>query len=377
MTLFIRCYGKGHEALRDMALRIISDILTAHPTILLPTTQPTDDESTTKLTLQAFHRPLLKAFARALKDISAPTVQATAAVALAKLMLIGSLCPNGPAVTDEIKEFNERAIDGLLSAMVVSFFDPRTRENLPLRQAMTYFFPVYCHSRLSNAQHMVRITVPTLQAVLSSLEECYSLEVNEGSDEDFVDENKGEKETKTLMGGVVGMFSEWTDGRRIVGLDSDTTVTTVRGLAEGPLEHEFLQLLVMKDILERVLGVGEWMSPASKDEGKYLFSLLTKLYIPTAGVEDQEDWKKLAMDVDALLEQAIASKVAGDATSRNGLAKAKNAVAKLLSSNADEDKENVPANNTTMGNNTSVTTEKGGDEEDATVMAQQMEGMNM
>lgn len=377
MALFIHCYGKGHEALREMALGIISDILTAHPTILLPITQPDDDESTTKLALQPFHRPLLKAFARALKDSSSSTVQSTAAIALAKLMLTGSLCPNTPMVTGEIKDFNERAVDGLLSAMVVSFFDPRTRENLPLRQAMTYFFPVYCHSRLSHAQHMVRITVPTLQAVLSSLEECYSLEVDEGSDEDFVDENRGEKETKTLMSGVVGMLSEWTDGRRIISLGGDTTVTTIRGMAEGPLEHEFLHLLVMKDILERVLGVGEWMSAASKDEGKYLFSLLSKLYIPAAGVEDHEDRRKLAIDVDSLLEQAISSKVASDATGRNGLAKAKNAVSKLLSSNVDKDKENVPANSTSMGNNTTVETEKTGDEEDTTIMERQMENMKV
>ena len=367
MTLFIHCYSKGHDALQETALRILSDILTTHHTILLPVATVADGTSVAPPT---FQKPLLRSFAKALKTSSPPAVQTVAVTALAKMLLTGTLSPSGPAVPPSIKELNDSSIDALLMSLIVSFFHPRTRDNLALRQALTYFLPVFCHSRVSNAQHMRKIAVPAVHAVLAAADDYFALEAEEDSDGE-IDDSMSEKEVKALISGLTGMLAEWTDERRIVGLGVDPnqppgmTATTV-----NIKPADSLHLAITRDILQRTLGAGT-SSAAPREERKYLLSFLAKLHIPsppaapvsraasrggsrapdgpgddrasmrsstpmsTAPHHEATDVSsdggaELLLQVKDLLDQAIAANVAADAAGRNALVKAKNSVLKLL-----------------------------------------------
>ncbi|KAJ5469851.1 hypothetical protein N7530_007208 [Penicillium desertorum] len=347
MTLFIHCYSKGHEALQVTALQILCDMITTHPSLLAPVTQP-DGETVTPPAMQ---KPLLKVFARALRANSPNSVQSGAAAALCKLLLTNAFTPSGSNVPPAIQEHNQNAVETLLLSLVVSFYHPRTRENPALRQSLAYFFPVYCHSRVENTHHMRRVAVPVIRAVMNAAEEYYSLEAEEDSDGE-IDPSVGEREVKALMAGVVGMLSEWTDERRVVGLGGE------RILAGGAASSNvcgWVHLALVKEILERVLGVSAAPNRCSREERKLLFSLLSKLYFaaPTVparassrapegddqfrssirsatGVEIDPENTALATEVKELLDQTIEEGLAAEASSRNALVKAKNAVLKIL-----------------------------------------------
>ncbi|KAJ5443032.1 Armadillo-like helical [Penicillium cf. griseofulvum] len=347
MTLFIHCYSKGHEALQVTALQILCDMITTHPSLLAPVTQA-DGETVTP---PAMHKPLLKVFARALRANSPNSVQSGAAAALCKLLLTNTFTPSGPNVPPAIQELNQNAVESLLLSLVVSFYHPRTRENPALRQSLAYFFPVYCHSRVENTQHMRRVAVPVIRAVMNAAEEHYSLEAEEDSDGE-IDPSVSEREVKALMTGVVGMLSEWTDERRVVGLGGE------RILAGGTASSNvcgWVHLALVKDILERVLGISAAANRCSREERKLLFSLLSKLYFaaPTlparassrapegddqfrtsirsaTGVEIDPENTALATEVKELLDQTIEEGLAAEASSRNALVKAKNAILKIL-----------------------------------------------
>lgn len=348
MTLFIHCYSKGHEALQVTAIHVLCDIVTAHPTLLTPVAQP-DGETVTPPT---FQKPLLKVFARSLKANAPDSVQSAAATALSKLLLTNIFSPSGSHVSPAIQELNQTAVETLLQSLVVSFFHPRTKENPALRQALAYFFPVYCHSRVANTQHMRRVAVPVVRGILNAAEEHYSLEAEEDSDGE-IDASVGEKELKDLMAGVLGMLAEWTDERRVVGLGGERVLA---GGAASSIACGFVHLALVKDILERVLGVSSGSNRCSKDEKKLLFTLLGKLYItppvlpsrsgsrnPDGGGDDSfrsstrsapgevsSEHIRLAQDVKELLDQAIEEGSAAEAAGRNALVKVKNVVLKLL-----------------------------------------------
>lgn len=347
MTLFIHCYSKGHEGLQVTAMHIICDMLTTHPSLLAPATQP-DGETVAPPSIQ---KPLLKVFARALKANSPPSVQSGAVSALSKLLLTNIFTPSGPNIPPAIQEYNQAAVESLLQSLVVSFFHPRTRDNPALRQSLAYFFPVYCHSRLENTQHMRRVSVPIVRAVMNAAEEHYSLEAEEDSDGE-IDQSVGDREVKALMTGVIGMLAEWTDERRVVGLGGERVLV---GGAASSTACGWVHLALVKDILERVMGVTAGASRCSKEERKLLFSLLSKLYIaaPTVpsragsrapegddsfrtsvrsatGLEIAPDHIQLSEEVKELLDQVIEEGLAAEASSRNALTKTKNSVLKIL-----------------------------------------------
>ncbi|KAJ5524098.1 hypothetical protein N7494_010748 [Penicillium frequentans] len=347
MTLFIHCYSKGHEGLQVTALQIICDMVTTHPSLLAPITQA-DGETVTTPPIQ---KPLLKVFSRALKANSPPSVQSAAATALSKLLLTNTFTPSGPNIPPAIQEYNQASVETLLQSLVVAFFHPRTKGNPALRQSLAYFFPVYCHSRLDNIQHMRRVAVPVIRAVINAAEEHYSLEAEEDSDGE-VDESVGEREIKVLMTGVVGMMAEWTDERRVVGLGGERVLIggTASSTACG-----WTHLALVKDILERVLGISAGPNRCSREERKLIFSLLSKLYVsaPTlpsragsrapegedqfrtsirsaTALEIEPDHIQLAQEVKELLDQTIEEGLAAEASSRNALVKTKNSVLKIL-----------------------------------------------
>ena len=253
ITLFIHCFAKGHEALQATSLQILCDITTTHPSLL----SDVEDESTP---LPQYQRPLLKSFSRALKATSPASVQSAAATSLSKLLLTSRL------------NISQAVVDDLLCALVVTFFDPRTIDNSTLRQALAYFLPVYCHSRLENCERIARSAVDVIHEVFKLADEHYTIEAEEDSDGD-VDESAAEKKVKALMTTVIGMLSEWTDGRRVVALDS-------MQISERDAVSSDTQVKLAEKVLESILSPG-----CHGQERKSLLGLLGKLFIPTSTTE--------------------------------------------------------------------------------------------
>ena len=92
---------------------------------------------------------IISMWTKALKSEDEPEVAAAAAESLAKLMLAG-------VVTE----------DEILKVLVETYFDPVASQNEPLKQALSYFFPVFCHSVPDNQYCMARVCV--LFTVLNS-----------------------------------------------------------------------------------------------------------------------------------------------------------------------------------------------------------------
>ena len=108
-------------------LHILSDIFMVHGMGVL-------SEDTAKC------EQITSVWTKALKSEDEPEVAAAAAESLAKLMLAG-------VVTQ----------DDILKGLVEAYFDPASAENDPLKQALSYFFPVYCHSVPENQNRMARV----------------------------------------------------------------------------------------------------------------------------------------------------------------------------------------------------------------------------
>ena len=170
LTLFLHCFTKGHDALQITAIHILTDILTTHPNTF--SAEGADGN---------FQKSILKIFARGIKAQHTPEVQSATTVALCKLMLT--------SIVDDAD---------LLSQLVVCYFDPSTKQNPGVRQALSYFLPVYCHSRRENMKRMASIAAGTMTAIVDLSED-----LDEGVD---------------MVGlNVVGnMLVDWTDARKLV-----------------------------------------------------------------------------------------------------------------------------------------------------------------
>lgn len=289
MTLFLHCFVKGHPALQTIALQIIADILITHPSLLAekPSQTSVDD---TAVTEQPEGNPLLKqvlkAFSKALKSDD-PAVQSTGATALSKAML-------SRLITDT----------DLLKQLVIAYFDPDTSSNAHLRQSLSYFLPVYCHSRAENAHRMVEISCAVL-GKLATIRESLDL------DADPEDET-GEGMVKL---GVIGqMLVDWTDPRKIHGFAEAAGTDKA---AEGASSLHFI---LAEKILDRLVT-----TQVGKDEKKVLFSVLGKLHLPTNGCSSTQ-----LEEVLNLVREAVDTKVATDATSRNTVSKLENELWKQM-----------------------------------------------
>ena len=86
---------------------------------------------------------LISMWTKVIKSEDEPDVAAAAAESLAKLMLAG-------VVTE----------DEILKVLVETYFDPVASQNEPLKQALSYFFPVFCHSVPENQYCMARVCIP-------------------------------------------------------------------------------------------------------------------------------------------------------------------------------------------------------------------------
>jgi condensin complex subunit 3 len=206
LNLFMHFFSKGHSALQITALQILTDILTQHGANLLDA-NPT----------------LMKVYLKALRSGSkTPEVQAVATIAVAKLMLC------------RIISAESIAVDDLLRALVVLYFDPSTAHNQGVRQTLSYFLPVYSFSRKENQDRMRKVALDALHKLF---------EVQESLDDE------GDAETEMVSLTTIGAhLVDWTDPRKCYVLGSqlvmgdEGTKTAVNGdvhleFARGLLER--------------------------------------------------------------------------------------------------------------------------------------------
>lgn len=176
-----------------------------------------DETDTQQGSTNALLKSLQKMYSKALKS---PTnsVQTHGAVSLSKLLL------STPNSLDSAAD--------LLKQMVLTFFDPDSRGNASLRQALSYFLPVFCHTRRENAALMAKTAVSIVHVIHERQEE------DEEEDEDMGSGKIG----LTMVG---GMLVDWTDSRKSVDAEK-----------AGHDEIIDAHILLAEDILERVLTPG-------------------------------------------------------------------------------------------------------------------------
>lgn len=135
-----------------------------------------------------------------------------------------------------------------------------------------------------------------------------------------------EEEEEEMVGWsiVAGMFGEWTDGRKVVG--GELAINAGSSSHKASIEAEEPHILLATEILERVLTSG-----CSKDERKPLLTLLAKVYIsPISSTNPQPSNQEPLQALHALVTEALETKLAPDATSRNVLSKLEVTLTKRL-----------------------------------------------
>ncbi|KAF8851365.1 condensin subunit Cnd3 [Acephala macrosclerotiorum] len=281
LTLFMHFFSKGHSALQITALQILTDILNTHGAHLLDT-NPT----------------LLKVYLKALKSgTKAPEVQAAATVAIAKLML-------GRVIAD-----SSTAIDDLLKTLVVLYFDPSSAHNQGVRQALSYFLPVFSFSRKENQDRMRKVACDALHKLF---------EIQETMDDE------GEAEIEMVSITTIGAhLIDWTDPRKCYGngiqLGSGGDEAATKKAVNGDVHLEFA-----RDILEKLA------SGISREEKKLLAPMLAKLHISPASTPS------LLKEVYNEVSIAIDDKLISDATGRNALFKIHVTLGKIANSLKDD-----------------------------------------
>lgn len=128
--------------------------------------------------------------------------------------------------------------EDLLKQAVICYFDPATKDNAAMRQALSYFLPVYCHSRLENMQRMAAIAPGVLHALLNLGEEL----------------DEGEE----MVGiSVVGtMLVDWTDARKLVVQDAAAVSWDEAGRKEVKAVNGDVHLDLAAELLERAMSNG-------------------------------------------------------------------------------------------------------------------------
>ncbi|KAF2021119.1 ARM repeat-containing protein [Aaosphaeria arxii CBS 175.79] len=294
VELFLHCYSIGPDSLKVIVIQVLTDIIITHPTLIAPLPPDPEDEDEEQEgepepTPNPWLKHIMKMFLKAFNS-DKRYLALEACVAGSKLLFLNVLPPASVAI--------------LLKAFTLAYFDPDTASNTAVSQALSYFLPVFCHSRAKNALLMSQLAVPVIQKLLVMRED-----IDEEADE--------------MVGWpiVAGHLSEWTDGRRVVGATEQGVDGKINNL-EGA-EEPHIQLAI--DILERALR-----DTCTRDEKKPLLSLLTKLYISSTPSKHEAAYIDALRDLHQLVSEAVEAKLGLDATSRNYLAKLETSLTKRL-----------------------------------------------
>ncbi|KAL8953827.1 MAG: hypothetical protein Q9222_000336 [Ikaeria aurantiellina] len=292
LTLFLHCFTKGHDALQVSALYILSDILAVHPHLA-----KAEDAN------PALQKSIYKIFMKGLKAAHTPEVQSTASIGLCKLMLTS-------VVRDE----------ELLKQLVSLFFDSATKENAAVTQALSYFLPVFCHSKRENMEMMASIAASTVHTQMSLVEEL------------------DEEDDALGMTVIANMLIDWTDARKLVVQGMSAVGWNEAGDKEVTAANGDVHLILADSLLERALSHGcsskrhpcarltHWITDLSlaEEEKKALLTMLGKVYIsPNCSTGKM----KAVAD---LVTEAIDAKIATDTTTRNALNKLHQTLSKVL-----------------------------------------------
>jgi condensin complex subunit 3 len=273
--LFLHIFAKGTESMQVIIIQIIADLLTTHPSLLAePVAKDGEEEPEPNQNI----KPIYKIFSKSLR---APdnAVQSNGCIALSKLMLAGT-------IQDE----------DLLKQLVLAYFDPETQSNPSLRQSLSYFLPVFCHSKRQNAEAMARIAVSIIHTLAERADDL------------------DEEEEMVGVNLVVAQLCDWTDPRKCVPMMDRLAHDITQDELDG-------HAVLAEEVLEKILTPG-----CSKEERKHFVSVFSKLYIgPTVPVLHLRT-------IHDLLGEALESKIANEASARNSLTKLQASIAKLLSS---------------------------------------------
>ncbi|UPX19829.1 chromosome condensation complex Condensin, subunit G [Ascochyta rabiei] len=293
LDLFFHCFVKGHDGLKEVTLQVLADVIITHPQLLAPPVPgPDTTEQSEVPDINPRLKPLVKVLLKGLASENG-VIGSIACEAAQKLVLHNILPPEATAE--------------IVKAFTLLYFDPDGITNPAVRQALSYFLPVFCHSKVKNAQLMASIAVPIVSKLLVIRDEIE------------------EEEDAEMVGWpvITAHLADWTDGRKVVGQTELGLDGKMSSKAESELPHVALAI----DILERALT-----STCSKDERKPLLSLLTKLYIspsaPKRTEESNDD--ELLETLQALVSEAVEDKIGTDATQRNALVKLETTLAKRI-----------------------------------------------
>jgi condensin complex subunit 3 len=184
----------------------------------------------------------------------------------------------------------------LLKVLVTAYFDPATAGNQSLRQTLSYFLPVFCHSAPANAMMMAEITVSELHALLIRRDSFDGVE-----DQEMVSPTT-----------IAAHFIEWTDPRK----------------AAPAAEKDWsLHAVIARDALERICA-----NSCNKEERKLLVGgLVAKCHLT------KEAGRELLKEVYENVVEAIEAKVMAEAAGKNTLAKVEVTVGKLLAEIQEEE----------------------------------------
>ena len=254
-------------------LQALVDIVWQHRSLL----QDEPSEEGGEPTPSQYVKPLQKAVLKGLKSEN-HSISLIACTAASKLLLFDLLPPEETAV--------------ILREFALAYFDPETAQYPGVRQALSYFLPTYCHSKLKNAILMARVCVPIVTKLLQKKED-----IDEDDDE--------------MVGWpvITAHLADWTDGRKVV----NQTQLGLDGKPSTTLEAEEPHICLATEILEHTLTRN-----CSRDERKPMLTLLTKVYIaPSGRAPDEEALSALQQ----LVTEAVESKLGMDATQRNYLTK--------------------------------------------------------
>lgn len=274
IELFIHCFTKGHDALKVIVIQALADIVWQHRGLLKDEltddgAEPQPNEYVKKLTKSV----LLKGIRSDNNEISL-----LACTAASKLLLF-DLLPR-----------EETAL--ILRELALAYFDPDTAHQPGVRQALSYFLPTFCHSKITNALLMAQISVQLIGKLWQKKEDL----------DDDDDEMVG-------WPVITAHIADWTDGRQVV----NQVVVDFDGKSSTKLEAEEPHVCLASEILEHALTRN-----CSRDERKPLLALLTKAYIaPTGSAPDEEQLSTLLR----LVNEAVESNLGVDATQRNFLTK--------------------------------------------------------
>lgn len=211
-ALFAHCLAKGHESLQIVAIETITDLLVCHGAGILQRS----DIGITEL-------QFLNLLARALTADELPSLQATTVVAVCKLLLL-NLLPSSE----------------LLEILMFVYFDPATAQNLLLRQALSYFFPVYCFSAAAHQALAAKAVIPAFHK-LAKL--ALQLEADDGAPSGAA--GAGDDERMTPLPSILAQMVDWTNPARLAHQEAEADAANADQMSNPHLATHLDMALAM------------------------------------------------------------------------------------------------------------------------------------